>query len=154
MTALTERPCPVSRICSGVARPLLAFALAATVTACGGSDPTVPGPPAAGTANGATVAAGATLLGSVGTKAEPNSFVIALTDSAGAPVTTVPAGSYTIKVMDYAEIHDFVLSGDGVDEETDVAGTGESTFQVTLKPGTYTYKCGPHPSMNGSFTVT
>ena len=138
----------MSRICSGVARPLLAFALAATVTACGGSDPTVPGPPAAGTATGAT------LLGSVGTKAEPDSFVIALTDSAGAPITTVPAGSYTIKVMDYAEIHDFVLSGDGVDEETDVAGTGESIFQVTLKPGTYTYKCGPHPSMNGSFTVT
>lgn len=154
MTALTERHRPVSRICSALARPLLALALAATATACGSSDPTVPAPPAAGAGNGATVAAGATLLGSVGTKSEPESFVIALTDAAGVPVTTVPAGNYTIKVMDYAEIHDFVLSGDGVDEETDVAGTGESTFQVTFKPGTYTYKCDPHPSMNGSLTVT
>ena len=69
-------------------------------------------------------------------------------------MTTLPAGDYSIVVNDRSRIHNWVLSGDGVDAATDVSGTGEMTFKVTLKAGEYTYVCDPHPSMKGSLTVT
>ena len=132
------------------ARALLAVVLLAGLTACGGDDatPSVDGPVAAG------ITPGATLLGEVGTKDKPEAFEITLKDMAGANVTTLPAGDYTIKVTDHATIHNFALSGDGVSDKTDVAGTGESTFKVSLKVGTYTFVCDPHPSMKGAVTVT
>lgn len=131
------------------ARALLAVALLSSLAACGGSDtPKVDGPVAAG------IAPGATLLGTLGTPDDPEAYEIGLTDMAGATVTTLPAGAYTIKVADGARIHNWTLNGDGVSEATPISGTGESTFQVTLKPGTYTYACEPHPSMTGTITVT
>ena len=132
------------------ARALLAVVLLTGLAACGGDEaaPAVDGPVAAG------ITPGATLLAEVGTKDQPEAFKITLKDMAGANVTTLPAGDYTIKVKDYAMIHNFALSGDGVSEKTDVTGKGESTFQVSLKAGTYTYVCDPHPSMKGAITVT
>ena len=131
------------------ARALLVVALLAGLTACGGEDAQeVEGPVAAG------VTPGDTLSGTLGGPDKPDAFEIGLTDAAGATVTTVPAGDYTIVVNDDSRIHNWVLSGDGVDAATDVTGTGEMTFEVTLKAGTYTYVCDPHPSMNGSLTVT
>jgi plastocyanin len=41
-----------------------------------------------------------------------------------------------------------------VDESTAVPEEAETTFEVTLEAGEYTYKCDPHPPMTGSFTVT
>jgi plastocyanin len=37
-----------------------------------------------------------------------------------------------------------------------VAFVGERTWTITLKPGTYTYKCDPHAvtGMKGTFQVT
>ena len=90
----------------------------------------------------------------MGTKDKPEAFVITLKDMAGANVTTLPAGDYTIKVTDYATIHNFDRKGDGVSDKTDVAGTGETTFKVSLKAGTYTFVCDPHQSMKGAVTVT
>ena len=46
-------------------------------------------------------------------------------------------------------MHNFHLSGAGVDAATDVEGTGKRTFQVTFEPGEYRYLCDPHPSMKG-----
>lgn len=38
---------------------------------------------------------------------------------------------------------------------TEVAGTDETTVQVTLVPGTYTFVCDPHPAtMSGELEVT
>jgi plastocyanin len=38
--------------------------------------------------------------------------------------------------------------------QTDVAGEGEESFDVTLEAGEYTFVCDPHASsMKGSFTV-
>jgi plastocyanin len=69
--------------------------------------------------------------------------------------STVAAGTYTLTVDDQASIHNFHLTGDGVDVATDISGTGKETFTVTLKPGTYTYVCDPHSSqMHGTLTVT
>jgi plastocyanin len=95
-------------------------------------------------------AGGTTLKGSVGP-----GFDISLKDSSGNDVSTLTPGSYTIDVNDQADIHNFHLTGPGVDEATDVSGTGETTWTVTLQDGTYTFQCDPHASsMNGSFQVS
>jgi hypothetical protein len=94
------------------------------------------------------------LFGSVGTEEDPEAFVINLTDESGETVTSLPAGDYTIEVTDPAEMHNFHLIGDSVDEMTTVPGTENATFEVTLEPGEYTYRCDPHPPMTGTFTVT
>jgi plastocyanin len=75
----------------------------------------------------------------------------------GADADEVQAGTYTLKVEDKSEMHNFHLIGPGVDEEvTDVPFVGEKEITVTLKPGTYTYQCDPHAAsgMKGTFTVT
>lgn len=102
-----------------------------------------------GASGGATV-----LLGTVGTADDPDAFEINLTDESGEKVTELPAGDYTIQVTDPSAIHNFHLTGGSVDESTTVPDVEDTTFEVTLEPGDYTYKCDPHPPMTGSFTVT
>ena len=70
-------------------------------------------------------------------------------------VKTLKAGTYTFKISDKSNIHNFHLSGPGVNKKTSVAGTGSSTWTVKLSKGTYKYVCDPHKTiMHGSFTVT
>ena len=97
---------------------------------------------------------GATLLATVGTEDDPESFEIALTTEDGATVEALAAGDYTIEVVDYAMIHNFALRGPGVEEQTSVSDVEEATFEVTLEPGEYEYICDPHPSMSGTVQVT
>ncbi len=71
-------------------------------------------------------------------------------------MTTKPtkAGKIKLVVADKASIHNFHLTGPGVNVKTSVSGTGTKTFTVTLKKGTYKFVCDPHASqMKGSFTV-
>jgi plastocyanin len=75
----------------------------------------------------------------------------------GQDAEEVEAGTYTLKVEDKSEMHNFHLIGPGVDEEvTDVPFVGEKEVTVTLQPGTYTYQCDPHAAsgMKGTFEVT
>ena len=97
-----------------------------------------------------------TLRGMVGTEDSPDAFEISLVDEDGEPVTTLPAGEYNIEVNDLSGVHNFDLSGgDGaVAEKTSPTEKVETTWVVDLEPGEYRYICDPHPSMNGSFTVT
>src|SRR5690242_4235446 len=89
------------------------------------------------------------LVGTVGP-----GFSIGLTGSDGKAVTQLAPGTYTILVHDQADIHNFHLSGPGVNQATDVEGTGDTTWTVTLQDGTYTFVCDAHPTtMKGSFTV-
>jgi plastocyanin len=82
-------------------------------------------------------------------------FSIELT-KAGKKVKTIKAGTYKIKVEDKGSIHNFHLTGPGVNKSTTVAFTGEKTWTVKLKPGKYTYQCDIHASegMTGTFKVT
>jgi plastocyanin len=110
-------------------------------------------PPATATASSATAArsgaAGGQLDGVVGP-----GFTITLTQN-GQPVEQLAAGTYTIVVDDKADIHNFHLTGPGVDKATDVSGTGKEMWTVDLKPGTYHFQCDPHASsMQGDFTVS
>ena len=64
------------------------------------------------------------------------------------------AGKYTLVVSDKSNIHNFHLTGPGVNVKTSVAATGSKTFKITLKKGKYTFLCDPHAStMRGTFTV-
>ena len=124
----------------------------ALLTGCSSADEGGSEEPAA---EGATdIQPGDVLLGTVGTEDDPEAFEIALTTEDGEEVTELPAGDYTIQVSDPAETHNFHLVGGGVDETTSVKETEETTFEVTLEAGEYTYKCDPHPPMTGTFTVT
>ena len=143
-------------------RPLtlaVAVALLSLLTACGSSTPEDTTPTAAGGSSSPAASApagdgGGVLTGVVGTEGDPDAFKITLVDSAGAPVSTLKAGEYEVKIKDLSKIHNFVLTGSGVDEKTSVPEIEEATWKITVVAGTYTYVCGPHPQMTGSFTVT
>lgn len=83
-------------------------------------------------------------------------FTISLRSSSGARVTKLNAGVYAIQVTDKSSIHDFHLTGPGVDKTITSIGTiGTKTVTVTLRRGRYTYVCDPHQAiMKSSFTVT
>jgi plastocyanin len=95
-------------------------------------------------------AAATPLAGTVGP-----GFTITL-DKSGKKVSTLKAGSYTIKVSDKANVHDFHLFGPGVNKViTTVPFVGTKSVTVTLKKGTYTYQCDPHAAagMKATFKV-
>jgi plastocyanin len=73
-----------------------------------------------------------------------------------AKVRTLKAGRYTITVSDKSNIHDFHLSGPGLNKViTKTPFVGTKTVTVTLRKGTYRYVCDPHAAqMKGSFRVT
>ena len=135
-----------TRIAAVVGLAVLALALAG----CGGSDDEASGTTETTTETTDTTASGTTLTASVGP-----GFEISLTDASGNDVSTLTAGTYTIDVDDQSDAHNFHLTGPGVDETTDVGGTGTDTWTVTLEAGSYHFQCDPHAStMNGDFDVT
>ncbi len=97
----------------------------------------------------AAFAAAPTLQGTVGP-----GFTITLKQN-GKVVKTLKAGKYVFKISDKSNIHNFHLTGPGINKKTSVAGTGSTTWTLTLKNGTYKYVCDPHKTiMHGSFKVT
>jgi plastocyanin len=88
------------------------------------------------------------LVGTVGP-----GFTIVLS-KAGKKVKTVKPGTYTIAIRDKSNIHNFHLTGPGLNKATSVGYVGNKTWTVKLKKGTYKYVCDPHASaMKGSFKV-
>jgi plastocyanin len=82
-------------------------------------------------------------------------FVIKLTKG-GKAVTTLKAGvQYRFVINDKAAIHDFHLTGPGVNKViTSVPFTGSKSVVMTLKKGNYRFVCDPHASsMSGGFNV-
>ena len=94
------------------------------------------------------------LVATVGTASSPDAYAISLVDATGARVTHVDPGTYTINVHDYSTLHNFHLSGPGVDEATSDVNAETTTWTVTFQDGAvYKYVCDVHPSeMRGSFT--
>ena len=139
---------------------LIGAALALGATACGGGSSSSSGETTSTEAITTTEAA-TTTEGGASTSAELDGEVGPGYDievkQNGEDAESVKAGTYTLKVEDKADIHNFHLIGPGVDKEvTSVPFQGEQTVTVTLKPGTYTYQCDPHASqgMKGTFEVT
>jgi len=140
---------------------IVAVALLFLVAACGSnSSPPASGPvPSSSSASTSGSSPSSSSGGGnagvlTGTVGEGDAYVITLTDSTGAPVTSLKAGSYTVKVKDASKIHNFHLTGAGVDQKTTVPDITEVTWTVSLQAGPYTFKCDPHPKMTGTFTVT
>ena len=70
-------------------------------------------------------------------------------------VVSLKKGPYEIRVHDRASIHNYHLVGPGgLNRSTSVTSVVTTTWKVTLKPGTYTYRCDPHTNMKASFRVT
>jgi plastocyanin len=80
-------------------------------------------------------------------------FTISLKTLAGRVVRTVKAGLYTIVVRDRSSIHNFHLTGRGMNRKTGVSFVGTATWQVRFAKGqTYRFVCDPHrQTMKGSF---
>lgn len=80
-------------------------------------------------------------------------FTISLT-AGGKSVSKLKAGvPYRLVINDRSSIHDFHLTGPGMDRMlTSVDFTGTKSFVVTLRKGVYRFFCDPHaPVMHGSF---
>jgi plastocyanin len=81
-------------------------------------------------------------------------FTMSLTLN-GKRVKSLKAGTYTIVVRDLSAVHNFHLTGPGLNKRTSVAGRPTTTWRVRLRKGTYRYVCDPHAAvMKGSFRVT
>ena len=133
-----------------IATGLVVAALA--LAGCGGDDDesAAPDTDSTTTTTSTVPATGAVLNASVGP-----GFEISLTTEDGEPVETLTAGSYTISTNDQSDIHNFHLTGEGVDVDTGVSESGTDSFDVTVTEGTYTFVCDPHAgSMNGNFEVS
>ena len=142
---------------SAITLLIAAVALTFGVTACGGSSSSSGEPTTAATSteSGTTTSEGGSASGTLEGETGPGFEIEVKQD--GQDAETVKAGTYTLKVEDKSEMHNFHLTGPGVDEEvTDVPFVGEKSVTVTLEKGTYTYQCDPHASngMKGTFTVT
>jgi plastocyanin len=75
----------------------------------------------------------------------------------GKKVTKLKAGTaYRFVIADRADIHDFHLSGPGLNRVlTSVEFTGTKSFVLRLKKGSYRFRCDPHSGiMHGSFQVS
>ena len=83
-------------------------------------------------------------------------FTIGLTLQ-GKKVTALKAGTpYRFVISDRSSIHNFHLSGPGVNRVlTGVAFTGTKSVVLTLRKGAYSFVCDPHSTfMHGRFTVS
>jgi plastocyanin len=80
-------------------------------------------------------------------------FNISLKENKKAVKILAP-GTYIFVIDDKSSIHNFHLTGPGVNRKTSVGGTGKSTWRLTLRRGTYRYVCDPHATiMKGKFVV-
>jgi plastocyanin len=69
-------------------------------------------------------------------------------------VKTLAPATYIFVIDDKSNIHNFHLTGPGVDKKTGVVPVGKKTWRLTLRKGTYRYICDPHPTlMTGKFVV-
>jgi plastocyanin len=101
----------------------------------------------------------ATLALATATFATTNASTLTGTVGPGFTITmnkaTVKAGTYSITIHDLASIHDFHLTGPGVNKTTSIPGTGTTKWTVKLKKGTYHFVCDPHHTiMHGVLKVT
>lgn len=74
----------------------------------------------------------------------PDAKIGIYSGATGQPVTRIAPGTYNIQVHDLSASHNFHLTGPGVDESTQVGDIVHPIWRLTLRAGTYTYKCDVH----------
>jgi hypothetical protein len=65
----------------------------------------------------------------------------------------VEVGPATLTVNDRSSTDNFHLTGPGVNKKTGIAFRGRVTWNVSLQPGSYTYRSDKHKRLRGSFVV-
>ena len=71
------------------------------------------------------------------------------------PGPTIPAGSYTIQVNDDSEIDDIHITGPGVDMASGVVANLQTSWTITLQPGSsYRYTSDAHGNLGGYFQTS
>jgi plastocyanin len=65
----------------------------------------------------------------------------------------VEVGPATLTVNDRSRTDNFHLTGPGVNKKTGIAFRGRVTWNVSLQPGSYTYRSDKHKRLRGSFVV-
>lgn len=58
-------------------------------------------------------------------------------------------GSYAIAVSDRSPVHNFRLTGPGVNKATGVAALGRTVWTISLKHGKYHFQCDPRQEPAG-----
>jgi len=101
----------------------------------------------------------ATLAVAAPTFAAATTNTLTGTDGPGFTITmskkTVKAGTYLIVIHDRSAIHNFHLTGPGVNKKTSVPAVSTVRWTVKLKKGTYKFICDPHAAiMSGVLKVT
>ena len=80
------------------------------------------------------------------------------TDGPGFTITmnkkTVKAGRYVIIIRDRSPIHNFHLTGPGVNKSTSVGAKQTVKWTVTLQAGTYTFRSDAHKTLRGTLKVS
>jgi plastocyanin len=102
---------------------------------------------------------GAAFAVTAGASATAQAGKLTATDGPGFTITmsakTVKHGVYVITVKDRSNIHNFHLTGPGVNKKTSVSAVKTYKWTVTLKKGTYKFVCDPHATiMKGVLKVT
>lgn len=85
--------------------------------------------------------------------ASVSSRAISVRTASGSRARTVARGKYRIAVRDTSRTQNFHLIGPGVNRKTTVGGTTRSTWNVTLRAGTYNYRSDRNRRLRGSFRV-
>jgi hypothetical protein len=81
-------------------------------------------------------------------------FTISLKNPDGSLVTHLDPGAFVVNVDDLGDLHNFHLTGPGVDMSTSVPALEKVSWQLTLVEGRYRFQCDAHPTqMEGLFTV-
>jgi hypothetical protein len=83
------------------------------------------------------------------------SATISLKRPNGTKLKHASPGTHRFAISDRSGFHNFHLFGPGVSRKTGIAFTGSRTWRLTLKVGTYKFRCDAHPTtMRGSFSVS
>src|SRR2546423_13468174 len=97
----------------------------------------------------ALAALGASLALAAGASATAQAGKLVATVGPGFTITmsakSVQAGAYVITVKDRSSIHDFHLTGPGLNKKTSVSAGGAVTWKGTPKKGTHQVRCGTPP---------
>jgi hypothetical protein len=64
------------------------------------------------------------------------------------------AGKAAITIQDLSRSDDFHLSGPGVNRKTGIGFVGKVTWNVTLRPGMYTFSSDAHAALHGTLRVS
>src|SRR5437016_13820449 len=86
----------------------------------------------------AVAQAASSLTGTVGP-----GFTITLTQG-GKKVSKLKAGTYTIKIADKSNIHNFHLTGPGVNKRTTIVATGATTWTIEQMKEVNKFYYDPH----------